>query len=720
MIPKYCINIFLVIIFIIILFNLKQNLNNNFKNNSNNIIEKFGTVREHNVDRIDEKINYTLAKQIQDIYDAIKNTTDNSLKNRVESVYNSARNLYERIGKNKILCEREYDADYYDIIKNYQEPIENLKCLKPFSDILDGKYNLSDCAKRCDENIDCLSFSHDVNTNDCRLSTICHDKNNTTIKNFSNNLYIKKGYNSKDIVGDEGAYIKNYKLDKNKQCNNLCHNDIIGSSSITKTVHDCAERCEEKNSRDDKCVAFEYNFTDRECTLRKECQQGTHLVNSNKYKCDKGQINNERIIDSISFNIDVNRNLSDSVLDYYSELELKKKCNKKCDENVECDAFTYEFTSSENNCTLYQDLDKQRKKEINVQKDIELKFDNICIKPKNSIIKNLYTKKDSIPEISRCEALCEENVNNDTPYVKFYKNINDINYSYITFNSMYNIKNIEDFNISQYKYIGIKYGYKVSFLNNENYVSIQKVFQNPDDYNLNIDELKKNIHDDDVDDDKQWRNKINVILIEKLEKDCRGRMSSCRYDENDNKYKKQFTLFYGTTDEEKKNMLEECRKDAIDNFGEVSANLYFPSLEPIECINEDIDCLGHWSTCNNLGSSSNNKYVTTWIEREPINGNGTCMDVFDNYIYSDGISSCGSGPNEGYNKNSEDIQKYCIPNNDTTPFLVDGSYYKQEIGSDGTPIDKYYGSDGTEITNPGSSIGVSVIPYAGSGNVCSR
>ena len=50
------------------------------------------------------------------------------------------------------------------------------------------------------------------------------------------------------------------------------------------------------DSNDNKCSAFEYNFSNNECTLRKECQQGTHLINSNNYTCDKGQIKNEEIL----------------------------------------------------------------------------------------------------------------------------------------------------------------------------------------------------------------------------------------------------------------------------------------------------------------------------------------------------------------------------------------------------------------------------------------
>ena len=88
MIPKYCINIFLVIVFIIILFNLKQNLNNNFKNNSNNIvdnniIEKFdGTIKEHTVENIDKAI-----KQVINLGGSKINEPVKSKKSNVKVVY---------------------------------------------------------------------------------------------------------------------------------------------------------------------------------------------------------------------------------------------------------------------------------------------------------------------------------------------------------------------------------------------------------------------------------------------------------------------------------------------------------------------------------------------------------------------------------------------------------------------------------------------------------
>lgn len=699
MIPKYCINIFLVIVFIIILFNLKQNLNNNFKNNSNNIIdndiiEKFdGTIKEHTIEKIDKAINETLARQIQDIYDAIKNTANDSLKNRVDTLYNDARNLYKKISDNKEVCEKEYDADYHDIIKNYQT-IENQKCLKSFTDILDGKYTLPDCAKRCDDNINCLSFSHDKDKNDCRLSTICHNNNQSTIKSFNNNLYIKNKYNDENIIGDGGAYIQNYKLDKDKQCNNLCHNDIIGSSTITSNVHDCAEKCEENDSNDNKCSAFEYNFSNNECTLRKECQQGTHLINSNNYTCDKGQIKNEEILRKISFDIDRNRNLSDSVLDYYSELELKKKCNKKCDDDIECKAFTYKFTPTENNCTLYRN--KKNSINISVDKNISKKFNNICIKPTNSIKKNLYTKKNSIPEKTQCEALCEENVNDNISYIKFYKDYNDINYSYISFGNMYNIKELPDFNLSEYKYIGIKYGNKISFLNNENYVSIQKVYKNPDEFNINIDELKVYIHDDNVDQNnynEQWRSKISVILIDKLDMDCRGEMGRCKYDDTDQKYKKRFELYDSDGD------LQKCRNEAIRKHGLGIANLYFPGSNSIECVNDNIDCSGYWGDC--IVDEDDGKYKRTWNEVAPINGDGKCLDSLGNNIYSSGVSGCGSDANEGSN-----IKVNCVPNDTNRPFLISG-YYKDIVGTgSGT---QYYNSSGSQSLL-GSSNHTTIIP----------
>ena len=649
---KCFIKIILFFIFILILINLINLINLQKKNN---IVENFD-LGDTIIDNLDNKINVELTNKINNLIDDISDTSPQSLTNKIENLYDRTKNLYDNINNTKNDCENKFDLDFSNIVGNYNSH-KDKKCLKNISDILDAKHNLSSCSKLCNNNINCMSFSYDKNTNDCRLSTICHPDTNTTFtKNYSNTLYVKK---------DNNQVIKNYKLNKNQQCNNLCHNDIIDSSS-KNTVHDCANNCENNND----CVSFEYNFTDKICDLRSECKQGAHIEDSNEYNCDTGQIKNGKIINSFNYDVNRNKNSNNNELDYYSMHDLKKKCANSCSNNVNCNAFTYEFTDVDNNCSLYEKLE--------IEKNISKKFKNICKKPDKIIKKNLYTKKISadnaekqaqLSSNNKCEALCENNVNDSIPYIKFFKNKNDANYSYITFTDMYNVKEIEGFNLMDYKFIEIKMGYKVLFQNNENNVSIEREFQNPDEYNVGIDKLKQTIiNDNDTD---PWRQKINVIKIIKLKNDCRGKMSQCEYDSSSNTFKKEFKLFYGDDDDKRY-----CYDLAIKAYG-TSAEV-MEALAPFKSFQEcfdDVPCYGYWSECI---PDPQGIYKKQWIELRPPNGNGNCKDKYNNYIYSNGLSGCGSGANEGYNNTN--ILVNCNPNNDDNddygPFLIDGSYFE--------------------------------------------
>ena len=679
MMNNYLIYIFLIFIFIIILINLKKLL---FKKVS---VEHFD-LSNNFINNLDKKINDDIGNKIQNLINDINDSTPLSLKDNVQTLYDRTKNLYDDINDNKEICQDKYDSDYSNIINNYNSYKDKI-CLKNISDISDAKYNLSSCSELCNNNKDCLSFSYDKANNDCRLSTICHPNSETTFtQNFSNTLYVKKSKNE-DIT--------NYKLNQNQQCNNLCHNDIIGSSTIEDNVHECAS----KSDKTDNSVSFEYNFNNNECTLREKCKQGTHLEDSNMYNCDKGQITNEKILQTINYDINKDNISNDNKLDYYTLSDLKGKCKKLCAKNIKCKAFSYEFTEDKNNCTLYEDLE--------IEKNISQDFKNICKKPENLIKKNLYTKKISVANAQKqaqslndnneCQALCENSVSDDIPYIKFYKEKEDANYSYITFTDMYNIKELDNFNLMDYKFIGIKMGYKVIFQNNENYVSIDRVFQNPDEYNIQIDKLKHIIVNESENDDDSWRGRINVIKIQKLDNNCRGRMSSCNYDTLTGTYKKKFNLFYGGDDD-----LQKCFED-----GKIANT-------EIECYNT-INGDGYWSSCVPDGSGV---YKKQWIETRPPNGLGNSQDKYGNYIYSEGLSGCGSGSNAGYN--NKNILINCNPNfndendeNDENdgPFLINGSYVilgssskKYIINSLGE--ETILGSNNNEIvgeTNLGSS-----------------
>ena len=346
MIKNCFIYIILIFIFIIILINLKNLLW--YKD----IEEKFD-LNDDYIDNLDKKINVDLATRIEQIIYTLNNVGDDSLKLKVQNLYDETKNLYDDINKDKNTCENEYKNNLENIIGNYDAD-PNKKCLKSISDILDAKHNLSSCADLCSNNNNCMSFSYDKDNNDCRLSTICHPESDTTFtQNYNNTLYVKKS-----IIGDHS--IKDFSLKQDEQCNNLCHNDIIGSTSLESSVHGCAK----KSTEEPESISFEYNFDNGECTLRSECKQGRHLENSNKFNCDKGQIKNGDILQSIDYDIDRNNFTSGNVLDSRSMYELKEKCNKLCLNNPDCNGFTYEFTEGENNCTLYKKIMKKKFKNL--------------------------------------------------------------------------------------------------------------------------------------------------------------------------------------------------------------------------------------------------------------------------------------------------------------------------------------------------------------------
>jgi len=226
-------------------------------------------------------------------------------------------------------------------------------------------------------------------------------------------------------------------------------------------------------------------------------------------------------------------------------------------------------------------------------------------------------------------------------------------------------------------------GHKVIFLNNESNVSQEKTLQNPDEYNLGIDKLKQTIDDTFDDHDEKWRKKINVIKIEKLENNCRGKFGACEYVGSQG-YKKKFKLFYGD-DDDINYCYEKAKKlkivDDIKDYNEKKILLNPPC-------DDDIPCDGFWSACT---ADADGVYKKQWTETRPLNGSGSCQDKYGNDISSIQESGCGSGSGSGVGYDNKNILKKCNPNNDddddnsgSGPFLIDGSYF--ENGSDGERI----------------------------------
>tara|TARA_B110000238_G_scaffold14460_1_gene14087 strand:+ start:3562 stop:5226 length:1665 start_codon:yes stop_codon:yes gene_type:complete len=508
MIQKCYVNIILIFLFIIIIFNLF------------NLFKKNETLEQFRIER--NQLDY-LQEQIESISSNIDNLDSGIRENepRTKTLMDSTMTLFDDINTDTNELGGKYDENY-DIIRNYN-PTKNLKCLN--GDLKKTYQTLTNCSDLCNKDDNCLSFSHDKTNNECILSTFCHPKTNSTTKKFNNTLYIKK-------ISDD---ITNYTMSENQECNNLCYDDIIneqigsggngGYTSITNDVHVCAL----ESSNNPKAVSFEYNFDDSKCTLRKQCKQGKHLKNSNEYVCDKGQPNTSAtILKEIIFEKDPLRIITDLSLDKYSLYNLNSKCKEKCDENKEaCEGYSYEFSNDKNICNLYSKIDIN-----NLNKDLQTPFINICKKPRQ-MIKHLYTKKiqpgkfgsDIVPdENAACSAVsfCEKQINDNVPFIKFFYNRNDVNYSYITFTDMYNIKYIEDFDLTNYEYISIKFGNGVEFLNSDSSLSFKREFKNPDEYNLRTADLKFDIKGD-------WKNKINVIKINKLLADdmCKYTITAC-------------------------------------------------------------------------------------------------------------------------------------------------------------------------------------------------
>ena len=287
-------------------------------------------------------------------------------------------------------------------------------------------------------------------------------------------------------------------------------------------------------------------------------------------------------------------------------------------------------------------------------------------------------------------------------HIKFYKNKDDKNYSYITFENMYNIKQNTNFNFNDYNYIEVKYGFKALFKSNENSISILKEYSNPDQFNLGQSILRQDITGDE-DSNNNWKDRVNVIEIVKLEVYCRGEVSKCKYKEDENGkpvYYKRFNLYYGD-DEDSQN----CYDNKVNQIGSSEANeLYGPLMNDMNCDSniDKVKCKGSWSTCD---VQSDNKYKKKWNTIQKSFGNESCIDEYNNIIHTENISGCGFGINQGFN--NEEIYINCNPYN--SKFINDGTYFRNINGNI-----KYYDENDNEILNE-SAVGTGTGTGTGTG-----
>tara|TARA_B110000977_G_C11039809_1_gene478430 strand:- start:58 stop:1737 length:1680 start_codon:yes stop_codon:yes gene_type:complete len=504
------IKIILISLISIILINLLNSFRNNNTfckvfslNKNNNIIENFygNTNTEPVTDQIELNVE-ELGRNIRVLIGGVQQKIDN-----VQDLFDGTNDLKEEVRQKR----REWQDTVLEniSISNNYNSTPNRKCYQKSTDILDSKKTLLDCSNICSSDPNCLSFSHDKITNDCRLSTICDDANETSEMNYDNTLHTKKEINTS---------INNFNLKKNKQSNNLCKDEIENIS--VGDVHQCSNRCQETS----KCVSFEYTFNDNDnennCSLRKVSNENIYIENNNEYICELKNIvtpRGNKYIKNIKYNIDeYNREKS------YTLRDLKKNCSKECDNNKDCNAFSYYFNSDSINCDLYRDL------KGNISTNLKSDFKHICQKNPDADNKNLYIHKENNPDqidIDKCEGVCEYGIPNDMPYIKFFKNLNDKNYSYITFTDMYDVQKIDNFNFSEYTHINIQKGFEVQFFDEDDpNILNDKILSNPPsnsepDYVVNFEnkfmlpnfEYKNNLNYFNFDKKKVYKIKIKPL-----------------------------------------------------------------------------------------------------------------------------------------------------------------------------------------------------------------
>lgn len=547
---KNYVNLILISLIIIILINLLNSITNNntfcklFSLNKN-IIENFYSNTNNDI------VNDEIYEEVEDIRRTIDNlmSTVNYKINSVQTLYDDTTVLKEEVQETRNDWQSRVRG-YTDISNDFNST-PNRKCYKNITDILDVKKTFHECAAECNGNEEleiegddnCLSFSYDRNTNECRLSSICYPDTedaitNTTSLDFANTLYVKKNKN------DYYDIMTKFDLKKNKQCNDLCYNDILGSSSVNH-IHKCAQNCD--NNPD--CVSFEYIFNPDEnqnnCIFRSECNKDYHVENSDTFDCINGNIieENSNLIDEINYNVD---GMGKDRLDNYSLRDLKKKCTDDCRKNPNCNAFSYYIDQDNVNCDLYENLEANYNLRDN-------NFKRICQIKEDVKKKNLYTHKERINrDIGICEGLCEYSITKDTPYIKFFTSENDKNYSYITFTDMYNIQELDNFNLSDYSHINIKKGYEVKFYNSNNDYINGEIYQNPP-YNVGNDFNNPDYKNDISSLISQHGQDISKIKITQLQN------SNC----NMGHYKpctngiRKYQLYYDITG----NDLNNCRND---------------------------------------------------------------------------------------------------------------------------------------------------------------
>ena len=248
------------LLIVIIICTLNKNCKNNF-----NKIEYF-----KNQEIIDTQ-KYNEMHKIQDINNKIKKDIKGSIK---DSVINLNKDLIksqldfkkDKEYQNKILKQCAIDIDP---TRSFNK-IPKKACVN--RNFIGTTFSsIATCAKSCERNSDCLSFSHNNNTDECRLSASCYDLN--MVKNDNFDTYIKKN-----------AKIDDYPLTKynffiKKKCK---FTDDMSSTISNISIIDCAKKC----NTDSKCISYHFkNNKDNigTCSLSSKCFMGGCTIDDNSY-----------------------------------------------------------------------------------------------------------------------------------------------------------------------------------------------------------------------------------------------------------------------------------------------------------------------------------------------------------------------------------------------------------------------------------------------------
>jgi hypothetical protein len=252
--------LFLILFLIVVII---CSLNKNYKNLINKI-EPFNQalIDSQQYDKM-HKIQDTNNKIKVDIKGPVKNSIINLNKNLIKSQVDFKK---DKEYQNKILKQCAIDIDP---TRSFDK-IPKKACINR-NFIGTSFSSIASCAKSCENNKDCLSFSHNDKTDECRLSGSCYDIN--MVKNNNFDTYIKKNAKIDDYP------LTKYNIFMKKKCK---FSDDMSSTIPNISVIDCAKKC----NSDSKCISYHFKKGKNNkgtCSLSKKCFMGGCTVNDNSY-----------------------------------------------------------------------------------------------------------------------------------------------------------------------------------------------------------------------------------------------------------------------------------------------------------------------------------------------------------------------------------------------------------------------------------------------------